>query len=208
MLKLPCEVCGKRSWFPHIIDDFRVCSRCARVQKKTKTPVAELVAKNLSSSAKTGQRSSRPNSGVGSGCLFVLVVIAVFVWIAVATHEPGSNQARQPGGGPGITDIVRPIIRKFQVPVQVGMRPSFLPNMGQVLQIRNRGSVPLIDVAVSFELEGWPPQRTVIPRIDPGEIREVGGLGFNFDLILFPHVMYKIECEGYLPVTVESEPSE
>jgi hypothetical protein len=177
-----------------------------------------LVAKNLAASVKAGRNSGRASSGSGAGCLFVLAVVAVFVFIGLAVDDPASTQGSgsrtnqpaspRPDGGSGIADLVRPIVRKFQVPVQVGMRPSLLPNMGQVLQIRNRGSAPLIDVAVSFELEGRPPQRTVIPRILPGEIQEVGGLGFNFDLILFPHVMYKIECEGYLPVTVKSDASE
>jgi hypothetical protein len=219
-LTTACECCGALVAELHARDSFKICNECLNFVERANIPIAELIAKKKAPKG-DAKPTSKKEGSAASGCLVLIAIVVVVVCIGIVSQSPTSNQGsgggtNQPAGssspgsgidiGETVRKVVTPVVRKFQVPVKASMRSSMLPNMGQVLQIRNQGSVPLIDVVVWFgrDSEDF---RTVIPRINPGDVVEVGGLGGQFEIILNPTMVFNIECDGYLPLVVKGPES-
>jgi hypothetical protein len=177
MFTTACEVCGKRNWFPHRIDDFRICTRCARVQKKSKIPVAELVAKNLAASGKRAKRTDR------TGDIIILAVLGLgcFWWFNASA-------------------VRVPVV---QVPVTAHVRPSWL--VGNVLMLMNKSDKVLTGVRVSARNPGANSSQSVtVGQIQPGEVKEIGTLDWGW--VVEKNESVTVSADGFaLPIVFTSE---
>ena len=177
MLKTACEVCGQRNWFPHIIDDFRVCSRCVKVQRKTKTPVAEMVARRLAA----GGGKKRSVDRTGDIIILAVLGLGCFWWFSAQS-------------------VRVPVV---QVPVTARVRDSWL--VGNVLALRNMSDKVLTGVKVAARNPGANANLSVnVGQIQPGETREIGTLDWGW--VVEKGETVTVSADGFpLPIVFSAE---
>lgn len=182
MFKTDCQLCGKRVWFSHHSDGFKTCARCREIQKKSGTPMAELVAMNVAGvEAAKARRRSDP-----IGNVIILAAIAggcyLFFW--------------------------RPewIRTKVQVPVAVQVRES-LVGIGNVVQIRNESQRVLKNVGVAVVNEGSNSRRRKVDIGDlaPGETKELGTIDDRWRWTVERGEQITVTAEGFFPIVFTAE---
>lgn len=188
MFTVDCDVCGKSMWFYTRTDGFNVCGRCVKVQKKTGTSMADLVAKNLA--AVEDAKSSR-NFRSNIGCLFLLLVIGAGGYACVQVMIAGGNMLTN------LADTAVQVI-KLIVPVKVEYRDSMI-GRGVVFRIQNVGQGPLVNLGfTTIDSSGSKSGEYVFRKaIQPGETVEVGSLEIGYDLSA--KTRFRLTAEGFLP---------
>lgn len=182
MFTRECEACGRQIFLYDEVDGFKVCSRCLKVQKKTGTPMAEMVAKNVAVVAEASAwRRFRGNVGDAVLVLAICTGCYVYFW------KPEWIRFRG------------------QVPVSLYVR-DVMTGEGNLLEIRNDSGQPLTDVVLMVTgRQGNPRIGNNIGYFAPGQSRTLRAEDPEQKWVVERGDKITIQCEPFFPVVFTAE---